>query len=183
MDPFAVAFDLERGTLPNPARKQVRCASDMRGCYADAKALEQLIAQGNPVHYEVSEVPVPESEGHLMYCLSWLLPGKVGDEYFMTKGHFHEKPGTAEIYLCLRGEGRMLMKSPSGQNAIQKMTRGAMVYVPPFWAHRSINTGSEPLASFCVYPADAGHNYAGIAASGFGRRVFERGGRITVEDR
>jgi glucose-6-phosphate isomerase len=43
------------------------------------------------------------------------------------------------------------------------MRRSRMVYVPPHWAHRSINTGNEPLISFCVYPGDAGHNYGDIA--------------------
>jgi glucose-6-phosphate isomerase len=52
------------------------------------------------------------------------------------------------------------------------MTRGRMVYVPPFWAHRSINTGNvEPLVSFCVYPAEAGHNYGDIATEGFPKRI------------
>jgi glucose-6-phosphate isomerase len=56
-----------------------------------------------------------------------------------------------------------------------------MVYVPPYWAHRSINTGDEPLVSFCVYPGDAGHNYGDIATEGFPRRVFIRDGTEVVE--
>jgi len=57
------------------------------------------------------------------------------------------------------------------------MTRGRMVYVPPFWAHRSVNVGRDPLVSFCVYPAHAGHNYGDIEVQGFPKRVFERAGR------
>ena len=52
---------------------------------------------------------------------------------------------------------------------------------PPYWGHRSINTGNEPLISFCVYPADAGHNYGDIEREGFPKRVFRRGGKIVVE--
>ena len=51
------------------------------------------------------------------------------------------------------------------------MTRGRMVYVPPCWAHRSVNVGTEPLISFCVYNAEAGHNYGDIETEGFAKRV------------
>jgi glucose-6-phosphate isomerase len=61
------------------------------------------------------------------------------------------------------------------------MSRGKMVYVPPHWAHRSINTGPEPLVSFCVYPAEAGHNYGDIVTEGFPKRVFLRGMEAVIE--
>jgi glucose-6-phosphate isomerase len=99
----------------------------------------------------------------------------------MTKGHYHTRVETGEIYLCLRGEGFMMMKTADGQCRWEPMVRGRMVYVPPYWAHRSINTGSEPLVSFCVYPGDAGHNYGDIATEGFPKRVFRRDGRIAIQ--
>ena len=181
MQPFGVDIDLETGVMPHPTRQTVRTASSMRGHYADAAALDALIAAGDPVHYEVSEVPVPETGGHLMYCISTLLPGRVGDEYFMTKGHYHSVIGTAEIYLCLRGEGFMLMKTTEGACVAEPMSRGRMVYVPPYWAHRSVNTGNEPLISFCVYPAEAGHNYGDIELEGFPKRVKLRNGQPVLE--
>jgi hypothetical protein len=49
------------------------------------------------------------------------------------------------------------------------------------WAHRSINTGEEPLISLCLYPGDAGHNYGDIRTEGFPRRAFRRHGRIIIE--
>jgi glucose-6-phosphate isomerase len=183
MDPFSIDIDLETGVLANPTSHLVRRASDLRGYYADAAALERLIAEGDdPLHYEVFEVPVPEEAGQLMYCISKLQPGRVGDECFMTKGHYHTVAGAAEIYLALGGEGYMLMKTADGQCRAERMTRGKMVYVPPFWAHRSVNTGeSEPLISFCVYPGDAGHNYGDIATEGFPKRIFARAGEIVIE--
>ena len=98
----------------------------------------------------------------------------------MTKGHYHEAAGTAEIYLCLSGEGYMLMKLSSGESAYERFFPGRMVYVPPFWAHRSVNTGGDPLVSLCVYPAQAGHNYGDIEKEGFPLRVFKRGGKIQI---
>jgi len=65
--------------------------------------------------------------------------------------------------------------------AMEKMARGKMVYVPPYWAHRSINIGDEPLISFCVYPGDAGHNYGDIEQEGFPKRIFERNREIVIQ--
>lgn len=183
MDPFTVLIDLENGTMAEPANHLVRRASDLRGYYADGEALEKLIVEhDDPLHYEVFEIPVPEDCGQLMYCISKLQAGKVGDEFFMTKGHYHTIAATAEIYLCLRGSGYMLMKTAGGKWAAEKMSRGRMVYVPPHWAHRSVNTADdEPLVSFCVYPGDAGHNYGNIEREGFAKRILERNGEVVIE--
>jgi len=183
MDPFTVLIDLENGTMPDHTEYLKRNASDMRGHYADSEALEALIGEDNdPLHYEVFETPVPEEVGQLRYCISKLQPGKVGDEFFMTKGHYHTVEDTAEIYLCLKGQGYMLMKTTDGKCAAEEMSRGRMVYVPPFWAHRSVNTSKdEPLISFCVYPGNAGHNYGDIEQEGFPKRIFERDGRVVIE--
>ena len=182
IQPFAVDIDLESGVMADAKNHLVRRASDMRGHYKDAAAFDALVASGDPLHYEVFEVPVPEEYGQLMYCISTLQPGLVGEECYMTKGHYHTVLETAEVYLCLRGEGYMLMKTPDGAAAAEKMTRGRMVYVPPYWAHRSVNTGAtEPLVSFCVYQGDAGHNYGDIETEGFPQRVFRRGGEVVIE--
>jgi len=178
--PFGIDLDLAQGAMIRPGRRLVRRASDMRGYYADAAALEESIRRGDPVHYEVEEIPVPETRGNLMYCISRVLPGRVGEEFFMTKGHYHADAGAAEVYLGLRGEGLVLMKTSGGKFRAQRMSRGRGVYVPPFWAHRTVNTGRQPLCFFCVYPADAGHNYGDIAAEGFPRRVFRRRGKAAI---
>jgi glucose-6-phosphate isomerase len=181
IEPFAVDYDLIAGVMKNPTNHLVRRASDMRGHYRDAAALEAIIADGDPVHYEVFEHPVPNEYGHLMFCISDLKPGCVGDECFMTKGHYHTRLNTGEIYLALRGQGYMMMKTSDGQCRYEEFRPGRMVYVPPYWGHRSINTGNDPLVSFCVYPGDAGHNYGDIEREGFPKRVYLRGGKILVE--
>jgi glucose-6-phosphate isomerase len=116
----------------------------------------------------------------LLLCISKLQPGVVGQEYFMTKGHYHAQSGTAEVYLCLCGRGYLLMKTAQGQCVAEPLARGRLVYVPPHWAHRSINTGDVPLVSFCVYPAEAGHNYGDIATEGFPRRIFRLEGKEVI---
>ena len=130
LKPFGVDFDLVHGIMKDPQVHTVRLASSMRGHYKDAKALEALVAQGDPVHYEVFEMKIPEEAGQLQFCLSKTYPGTVGGECFMTKGHYHAAPGTAEIYLCLRGEGYMLMKLASGESAYERFLPGAHVLCP-----------------------------------------------------
>lgn len=154
----------------------------MHGYYADGAALERLIEeQRDPVLYEVFEKAVPGEYGHLVFSISKLYPGLVGEECFMTKGHYHAVAQTAEIYLCICGRGYMLMKTSDGDCVLEPMARNKLVYVPPYWGHRSINTGDQPLISLCVYPGEAGHNYGDIEREGFPKRVFVRRGTEVIE--
>jgi glucose-6-phosphate isomerase, archaeal len=183
INPFSIGIDLETGDMPMATNHLIRRASDMNGYYLDEDALKSLIKNdSDPIHYEVFELPVPEEYGHLMYCISKLKSGKIGNEFYFTKGHYHTVEQTGEIYLCLKGEGYMMMKTADGKCEALRMERGQMIYVPPYWAHRSINTGSEELVSFCVYPGDAGHNYGDIQVEGFPKRIIEIDGSIQIID-
>jgi glucose-6-phosphate isomerase, archaeal len=169
--PFVLRLALDSGKLePHTSRIQRR-ASDMLGAYADADALEALIEAGDPVVYEVEQRDVPEEQGHLVCCTTVINPGMVGNEYFMTKGHYHRVRETAEIYLGLSGRGRLLLQR-GGATSELALEPGAVAYVPPGWAHRTVNTGDEPFVFFAVYPAHAGHDYTAIETTGFARRVL-----------
>ncbi len=182
INPFTVEIDFAELVMSAPDVHNQRPASAMRGYYQDNAALERLIAEGHdPMHYETFEKRVPEEYGHLLFCISKIQPGLVGEECFMTKGHYHTRINTGEIYFCLGGEGYMVMKTPEGQFDTQKMVKGSLVYVPPYWAHRSVNSGTEPLTMLAIWPADAGHNYGDIEKEGFPRRIFRRGGNIVIE--
>jgi glucose-6-phosphate isomerase len=179
-EPFGGDIDLAEGILKDPDTRLVRRASSMKGYYADKGALEQLIQHGDPLHYEVFEKTIPQEHGHLLFGLSKLQPGTVGEECFMTKGHYHAIPETAEVYLCLCGKGYMLMKTTEGECRAEYMERGKVVYVPPYWAHRSVNVGEEPFITFYVYPGDAGHNYGDIEEEGFPKRIYKHGEKIAI---
>jgi glucose-6-phosphate isomerase len=56
------------------------------------------------------------------------------------------------------------------------------IYVPGRYAHRSVNTGTEPLVTFYVFPANAGHDYKTIEIKGFRVLVVEKNGEWTVVD-
>jgi glucose-6-phosphate isomerase len=170
MEPFALALDLASGHLAPHTSSIVRRISDMSGMYADGEAERQLAAGGDPVVYEVLQYDVPSENGQLVCCTTVIHPGLVGDEYFMTKGHFHEKRDTGEVYLGLAGRGYLVM-FVDGQASELEMGPGTLAYVPPYWAHRTLNVGDEPFSFFAVYPADAGHDYGTIEKTGFPRRV------------
>ncbi|OYT59934.1 glucose-6-phosphate isomerase [Euryarchaeota archaeon ex4484_178] len=173
-------IDFAEAKLEKYADKVVRKASNMRGFYIDSEALERMIEQEDPIIYEVYAVP-HENEGELSYAITVLHPGKVGNEYFMTKGHYHSKRDRAELYIALKGRGLLLMQR---DNEVQwvEMEKGDIIYVPPYWAHRSINIGDEDFAFLAIYPGDAGHDYGTIAKKGFAKIVVEENGKYTVLD-
>jgi glucose-6-phosphate isomerase len=177
MKPFATTLSFAEWTIRPHSQRVERRLSDMRGMYQDTAETEALLARGDPLIYEVYTVEVPERGGQLRHCLTVLQPGQVGDEYYMTKGHFHVVTDTAEIYLGLAGEGYLLMQTKEGEVQALKMERGTIGYVPPAWGHRTVNTGQTPLVFFAVWPAHAGHDYGTIEESGFLKLVVARAGQ------
>jgi glucose-6-phosphate isomerase len=169
---FLVDFSLISG-LSQTAVSTKRKLSQMRGMFADEAAFEKTAAAGDPLVYEFYELGAPENAGDIAFGTSITYPGKVGREYFMTKGHFHTILETAEVYYTLSGEGGMLVENPEGDTAFYPMTAGKAVYVPRRYAHRSVNTGTVPLVSFFAFRGDAGHNYATIEIKGYRRLVVE----------
>lgn len=177
ISPFAIELDFKRGVL-RPCNNIVRRhLSDMRGMYVDEAATEEAIEGGDPLLYEVYQYDVPFENGQLLVVTSIIQPGKVGGEYYMTKGHFHEKEETAEVYLGLRGRGYLLLESRAEEFKVLPVEPGTVTYIPPYWAHRMVNTGKEEFIFFGVYPADAGHNYGDIETRGFAMVVVEREGK------
>jgi glucose-6-phosphate isomerase, archaeal len=170
--PFAVTLGASSGLLSPSTRKLVRRLSDMASLYEDQEAVEQVLGSGNdPVIYEGRYADVPERPGNLAFLTTTIAPGTVGSEYYMTKGHHHVQD-SGELYLGLSGQGLMVMESREGDFAYEPLTPSVAVYVPPRWAHRTVNTGPEPLVFLASYFAGAGHDYSTVERSGFSRRVY-----------
>ena len=147
-----------------------RKGRDLAGCYAAEPEAET-------VHYEVYEL---EPAGRMRLAVTLMRPGKVGNEYHMTKGHFHEDPEAGEIYFGLAGKGLLLMQTKEGETREVELTSGSAACIPPGWAHRSVNTGDEDFVFLAVFPEDAGHDYAAIETEGFKMRVVEVDGKAAV---
>ena len=181
--PYMFAITLPQGIPSEFDDHILRRLSSMRGQYADRQAYDAQLAQEDVLLYEVYEYHRPETSGELLHGISIVHPGKVGDEYFMTKGHFHAVLETAEIYYCLAGEGYMVMETPEGECSIAELRPGKVLYVPPCWAHRSVNTGAAAdLVTFFVYPGHAGHDYGSIEKQGFRKLIVDQAGTPTFVD-
>ena len=160
-----------------------RYLQDVRTIFADQEACRQLLEQ-NPLLYRVTQVEDHGGEGQLHYGLGILMPGKVGCEYFMTKGHLHAWRPAAEVYICLAGRGMLLLEDErTGECRGVALDAHSTVYVPGFTAHRTINVGNEPLIYWGVLASEAGHDYGAVAERNFRLVVVEQNGQITVMER
>ncbi len=161
--------------IPSRADNHIeRRLSAMQGQFLDQSAYDSMLASEDRLIYEVYEIKRPEVQGEMLMGISIVHPGRVGKEFFMTKGHFHSVLETAEIYYGLRGEGYMVMENPEGDGSVEPILPGTVLYVPPRWAHRSVCTSRlEDLVTFFVYPAHAGHDYGTIERRGFRKLVIE----------
>jgi glucose-6-phosphate isomerase len=182
--PFSLDISLDGSGIPSQySSHTVRRLSALRGYYQDGAAYEAVLTADDPLQYEVYGIDRPEDSGEMPFGITIIYPGQVGDEYTMTKGHFHAVLATGEVYYCLRGHGMMVMETPEGDWNTQEMTPGRVVYVLPRWAHRTVNISlTEPLVFVWVFPGHAGHDYATIEKYGFRKLVVARDGQPTVVD-
>jgi glucose-6-phosphate isomerase len=115
-------------------------------------------------------------EGGLFWGNTVVQPGKVGDEYYMTKGHFHNIRNRAEYYATVDGEGALLLMGEDRVTRCERMQPGSVHYIPGHAAHRVANTGDVPLVFVACWPSDAGYDYDTIEHEGFSARMVERNG-------
>lgn len=183
LDDLVRRFDPFTGRIEGAPLVERRLA-DLRGCFADAAAYEAALARGNPLVYTVASIEPASGPGDLHYGVGLILPGRVGDEYYLTKGHLHAWRDAAEVYIGLSGEGQMLLEDEaSGECRLAPLIPHGVVYVPGRTAHRTVNTGDTPLTYVGIYPAAAGHDYAALAARNFRAVVVDRGGRPALVQR
>lgn len=180
-DSTPIRLDWPAGGLHGlPAKESVKQLADLEPLFLDRAAFQQM----NPrceVYRVRSWLPVPVgSEGGLYWGVTILQPGKVGNEYFMTHGHFHANRTRAEYYSGVQGHGLLIRMDEHRSTSAQTMEPGTVHYIRGEHAHRVVNVGAEPLIFWACWGSDAGYDYAAIRESGFGARVFELDGRPVV---
>jgi glucose-6-phosphate isomerase len=175
----------DRHTGPIDGRVSVeRHLGDLNGSFADTRSYDLAISAANPLLYSVTSVEPSKGPGELYYAVGTIMPGKIGAEYYLTKGHLHAWREATEFYFGLTGSGIMLLEDEkTGESKAVPLAKDTAVYVPGCTAHRTINTGSEPLVYIGVYPSAAGHDYGAIADRNFNKVVVERDGGPVVIDR
>jgi glucose-6-phosphate isomerase, archaeal len=112
------------------------------------------------------------TEGAVLWGNTTLMPGRVGDEYFMTRGHRHLKTTHGELCVTVSGQGALLLMDEHRNTREEEMTPGSTHWIDGNFAHRTINTGDEPLLFLCAWPADCGHDYDEIERLGFSARMI-----------
>ncbi len=176
-------FDPATGELAG-TRSIDRRLSDMRGCYVDTAAYNAVLQEYNPLIYTVASFEPGNGAGDLHYGIGRIMPGLVGQEYYMTKGHLHSWREAAEIYIGVSGEGMMLLEDEkSGESRAVPLLPNQTVYVPGHTAHRTMNLGACPLVYLGIYPAKAGHDYGSIAERNFRKILVTQDGKPQLMDR
>ena len=142
--------------------------SRLGGVYSTAAEYTRLAdsVDGDPLAYWVDSHTYDDGPGSLTVGTSTLLPGLVGDEFALTRGHIHAQSNRAELYYCLSGRGVMVMDSLDGGHEAIELTPGHAAHVPGHWVHRSVNVATEPFVTLFSYNSDAGQDYEVIANAG-----------------
>jgi glucose-6-phosphate isomerase, archaeal len=180
---FSRRINLTEGTIEG-AQTSIRHLSDLEGYYADEQSYRAALRMDDPIVYFVSTEEYNQGEGQLHCGLGTLMPGKIGKEYFMTRGHLHLWRPAAEIYYGLKGRGCLLLENMDNHKAcLLTLAPGQLAYVPRNTAHRAINTGKKPLKYIGFYPAQAGHDYETILKSNFRYLVVQMRGKPLLVER
>jgi glucose-6-phosphate isomerase len=153
----------------------------LEGVFADENAL-RLLDPEFTVYSVQAHLPLKEgTEGGLYFGTTIIQPGKVGCEYFMTRGHFHASINRAEYYWGVQGEGMLILMDQARNTWAERMFPGSLHFIPGKVAHRVANTGNTPLIFGACWPSDAGHNYEEISNNGFSARLFDINGKPVLK--
>jgi len=180
--PIKLQVDLTDGAFEPYSDIYERRLSVVGGLFSNRQAVSQILVEGDPVLYDVRTRPFITSLSDLTFAITRIYPGKIGDEYYMTKGHFHLLLEQPEIYFCLQGDGCLLLESAEGDFQAHWWTPGSVSHIPPGYAHRMVNIGKTPLIFSAVFHLSAGHDYGQIAQYGFSKLVIEDQGIPVLVD-
>jgi glucose-6-phosphate isomerase, archaeal len=183
MNPVFGFVNWANGALQVPGLKMSeRKLGQLTGIFRDQRAWKQLDPETIVYRVWVWE-PVPSgTEGGLFWGITEIQPGRVGEEYFMTRGHWHAIRNRAEFYGTVTGTGKLILMNQTGRTWFEDMTPGSLHYVAGEVAHRLVNTGDFPLRVIACWPSDAGHDYELAGGRGFGRRIIETQGAPVLID-
>jgi glucose-6-phosphate isomerase, archaeal len=186
-DPGICRVNVTAGQLEGATNRYVKTLGDLEGLYDDTAAFDALLTREGreALAYEVTDFKPSANAGDMIIGVTRMRSGRVGREFFLTRGHIHARGNRPEMYYGESGRGVMLLESPEGEIRTVEIDPRTICYVPPFWIHRSINVGGEDLVMTFAYPADSGQDYAIIEeAGGMRSRVVAdaAGGWIVVDN-
>lgn len=169
-----IYFDFENGNFYESSKEKIVFSEKK---YKDLKSIflnpedERLDAER--VLYEVACHLTEEKEGDLSFGVTKIYPGTVNNEFFMTKGHYHEKMSRTEYYWGIKGRGLLLLLNKNGECRAELVEKNSLNYIPRDTAHRLVNISDEEFLVGACWNTDAGHDYDTIQKYGFPMRVFK----------
>ena len=105
-----IAVDWKTGMLNGQGVQiSVRTLRQLSALFQNQGAASKLSPDLELYRVQVYSPAAEGTEGGLYWGTTHLQPGKVGNEYFMTKGHFHRIRNRAEYYATFHGEGALLL--------------------------------------------------------------------------
>jgi glucose-6-phosphate isomerase len=159
-----------------------RHLSDMQTYFSDIEAARSVLIKSNPLIYEYWEMEYNGPGNGISFGMTRIQPGQVGKEYYFTKGHYHADGLGDEIHITLNGQGMALLMDKEGHTTFMDMQQGKMCYYPGNLAHRTINTGLEPLIFVGIWPPNIIHDYGTIADQGFPKLVVASSKGLQIID-
>ncbi|MCF6268397.1 MAG: glucose-6-phosphate isomerase [Melioribacteraceae bacterium] len=173
-----VNVEIESGKLSGEKVIEVtKRLKDLENIFS-AENIRKEMTQDKIVYEVQAHLPVAEgTAAGLFFGTTIIHQGKVGNEYFMTKGHLHKKSDRAEYYWGIKGEGMLLLMDRDRNTWAEKMYKGSLHYIDADIAHRTVNIGDGKLIFGACWLSDAGHNYDEILMNGFSARLIEKDGK------
>lgn len=176
-------LDFATGKYTDLPPQSLRTLADLAPIFAVPHAIDEM--DRNTVVYEIHGSPAEvEGPARLLYATTVLHPGRVGNEYFMTRGHFHTDTSRGEFMVTLQGEGALVLMDRDRKTWLEPMSIGSTHDIDGRFAHRVVNTGATPLVFLVVWMSDCGHDYESIKDKGFGARLFagDNGPELAPQD-
>ncbi len=144
MTPSTLMMNLQTAKLSGNSKIQEvkRTLSDLKGIFRD-EAARSARPQSTVAYSVQSFFPVADgTPGGLFWGSTFIEPGMIGDEYYMTKGHYHAVIDRTEIYMGVAGEGALILMDQDGKTWYERMHPGSVHCIPGKLAHRVANVGS-----------------------------------------
>ena len=182
MNPAPAFVNWADGALQAPGlQRSEKKLGQLTGIFRDHQAWQKLDPETIVYRVWWWEPVASGTAGGLFWGLTEIQPGRVGNEYFMTRGHWHVIRNRAEFYCTVAGSGKLVLMDRTGHTWAEDMAPGSLHYIAGEVAHRIVNTGDMPIRVTACWPSDAGHDYEVAEGRGFGARILEeRGAPILV---
>src|ERR1700761_17533 len=112
--------DWSRGEISGDGVEEaVKRLGELPGLFEDEAAWRAMDPQTEVYRVRFWKPVSDGTNGGLFWGATILQPGKVGNEYFMTHGHFHALRNRAEYYATVSGEGMLLLMAEDGRTSSQ----------------------------------------------------------------